>query len=270
MSASTSAPADIILTSANVNSPIHATLTGTGALSLLFIHGWTCQRSYWQPQLEYFKNQHTVLALDLPGHGDSPGDENGSISGFARDVVAATAELPTPVALIGHSMGGAVALEAARQLTDQGETDKLAGVVLVDTFLINYGELSSDEIAALYQPFEAQFDDAMHGLVANCCVESTPDALRTRLQTEMSAAPPEQALPVWRSLLNWQPDAAFAAIQAPIHAINCPLIADTTRQRLRQHMTETIITDTGHFLQMERPDAFNQALEQALSAMCKD
>lgn len=269
MSATTTASSDIIFTSENVNSPVHATLAGDCSPSLLFIHGWSCQRSYWQPQLDYFKKQNTVLALDLPGHGDSPGNNNGSITGFAQDTVTAISELATPVIIIGHSMGGAVALEAARQLTELGEAYKLAGVVLVDTFLINYGELSSNEIDALYQPFETQFSDAMHNLVENCCVDSTPEILKTRLQTEMSAAQPEHALPVWRSLLNWQPDAAFAVIQAPIHAINCPLIADSTRQRLCKYMTETVIADTGHFLQMERPDAFNQMLEQAISVIYK-
>ena len=241
--------------------PLSCQYSGKGNPCLLFVHGWSCRGNYWQPQLDYFSYRHKVVCLDLPGHGDAPATrEDGSIEAFGEDVATITDTLGVPVVLIGHSMGGAVALEAARRI----DSEQLAGVVLVDTFLINYGQLSGSDIDALYTPFVDDFEAAMTGLVDNCCVESTPGALKTRLQTEMASADPAWALPVWRSLLEWDPGQAFNSIKAPIHAINCPLLPESTRARLATRMTESVIPETGHFLQMERPDAFNRTLKQVL------
>jgi len=245
---------------------LHYTLAGSGSPALLFIHGWSCKRTYWNPQLEYFSNNHTVMAIDLPGYGDSATDNaNNTISGHAQNVISAAKTLPSPVVLVGHSMGGAIALEAAQHLPNK----QLAGVILTDTFLINYGILSAEEITGYYQPFVDDFSGAMTGLVENCCVTETPAALIAQLSKEMSAVDVTKALPLWNSLLNWNPATAFASLKAPIHAINCPLLADATRQRLAQYMSETVIPQTGHFLQMERPQEFNKILEKTLAGWCK-
>ena len=243
-------------------SQLHYTLAGSGSPALLFVHGWSCKRTYWNPQLDYFSNSHTVMAIDLPGHGDSPAGSENNITVYGANVLSAAEELPSPVVLVGHSMGGAVALEAARQMPE----DQLAGVILVDTFLISYGRLTADEVETYYQPFADNFGDAMNGLIENCSVAETPTTLKTQLSSEMGSTDPAIVLPVWRSLLNWDPAPAFSTIKAPIHAINSPLITDTTRQRLSTYMQETVIPKTGHFLQMERPDEFNKILEQTLAS----
>jgi len=63
---------------------------GQGSPLLLFIHGWTCRRNYWQPQLDGFCSRYSVAALDLPGHGDSGSDNRArwGMESFALDVVA--------------------------------------------------------------------------------------------------------------------------------------------------------------------------------------
>src|SRR5260370_1290299 len=44
---------------------------GEGSPALVFVHGWSCNRSYWRQQLQPFSRQFKVVALDLAGHGDS-------------------------------------------------------------------------------------------------------------------------------------------------------------------------------------------------------
>jgi pimeloyl-ACP methyl ester carboxylesterase len=39
--------------------------------ALIFIHGWSCDLTYWQKQVDYFASRYTVVAIDLGGHGDS-------------------------------------------------------------------------------------------------------------------------------------------------------------------------------------------------------
>ena len=245
--------------------PLACDCHGEGAPVLLFIHGWTCRRSYWLPQLEYFSANHVVAAPDLPGHGESGsgGRLRWGVKPFAQDVASCVGALDAEkVILIGHSMGGAVVLEAARHL---GAT--VAGVVLVDTFVIDYGGLSPETVQTIAAPFEADFPAAMADLVAGTATAATPPELRERLVREMSAADPVWALPVWRDLLSWSPEAAFKELQTPIHAINGELIPASARERCAPFVTETIIPGAGHFLQMEDPSNFNLVLANVLSRL---
>lgn len=45
--------------------------SGRGSSTLLFVHGWLCNRSFFAPQFEYFSSRHRVVSVDLRGHGDS-------------------------------------------------------------------------------------------------------------------------------------------------------------------------------------------------------
>jgi pimeloyl-ACP methyl ester carboxylesterase len=245
--------------------PMTCECCGQGTPLLLFVHGWTCRRSYWRPQLDYFSGKYSVAALDLPGHGDSgSGDRTRwGISSYALDVASSVRDLQAEkVILIGHSMGGAVALEAARQL---GAT--VAGVVLVDTFAIDYGGLSSETVQAIAAPFGADFSTAMAGLIEQTSTSATPQHLKQQLIREMGAADPAWALPVWLDLLSWNPQAAFEELQMPIHAINGALIPEAARQRCAPFITETVIPGAGHFLQMEDPAGFNLELEKVLNQL---
>ncbi|HET97461.1 MAG TPA: alpha/beta hydrolase, partial [Desulfurivibrio alkaliphilus] len=68
---------------------------GEGEPLLLFVHGWTCRRSYWAPQLARFGGEQAVAAFDLPGHGDSgPGRRQAwGIKGLAADLEVCVREL---------------------------------------------------------------------------------------------------------------------------------------------------------------------------------
>lgn len=238
---------------------------GEGAPLLLFVHGWTCRRSYWLPQLEYFSTSHLVVAPDLPGHGESGsgGRRHWGVRSFAQDVAACVGALAADkVILIGHSMGGAVALEAARLLGAS-----VTGVVLVDTFVIDYGGLSPETVEAIYAPFQEDFAAAMSALVAQTATPATPAELIARLIREMSTADPAWALPAWRDLLSWSPVDAFRELRTPIHAINGALIPASARERCAPYLTETLIPGAGHFLQMEDPARFNCVLGKVLTPL---
>jgi pimeloyl-ACP methyl ester carboxylesterase len=84
---------------------------------LVFVHGAAFDHSVWQWQSRYFAHHgFSVFAVDLPAHGRSPGIGRASIEAMAdwMDAFIEAAGLP-PVALVGHSMGGLVALETARR-----------------------------------------------------------------------------------------------------------------------------------------------------------
>ena len=43
---------------------------GKGRPAFVFVHGWTCDRSFFAPQAKYFARRHRVVSLDLRGHGE--------------------------------------------------------------------------------------------------------------------------------------------------------------------------------------------------------
>ena len=86
-----------------------------GPAAVIFVHGAAFDHSVWQWQSRYLAHHgHTVLAVDLPGHGRSPGPARRTVDALA-DWVAALIEAAglERAAVVGHSMGSIVALETA-------------------------------------------------------------------------------------------------------------------------------------------------------------
>lgn len=248
-----------------ITTPSGHTLTitraGTQGPSVVLVHGWTCRRSDWNPTLNALQDDFRLTAIDLPGHGDSRGEtvDSWSISSLAGALAEAVNELGQPDAiLVGHSMGGAVALEAARRL------DSVKGVVLVDTFVIPYGDLAAEQARDIAQPFHDDFPGAIDGLVENFTGNGASDADKQRMKMEMADADPAKMLPLWSDLLQWTPEAAFNGIRAPIHAINGDMIPDAARKRCENRVTEHRLEGAGHFLQVEVPDRFHDCLGEVL------
>ena len=88
------------------------------ATPLLFLHGLGGSRGTWENVLGPLVERHRVVALDLPGHGlsDKPAPDatDYSIAGLAAAVREALETLQiTAAVLVGHSLGGAVAMQIA-------------------------------------------------------------------------------------------------------------------------------------------------------------
>ena len=87
-----------------------------GAPPMVLMHGLGERAASWQPVIPQFAARFRVLALDMRGHGDSDWPGAYSFQVMCDDVVAVLDGLGlATVTLIGHSMGGAVALLAAMQ-----------------------------------------------------------------------------------------------------------------------------------------------------------
>jgi pimeloyl-ACP methyl ester carboxylesterase len=98
---------------------------GIGDPPLLFVHGLGCNRGFWGAQVRHFASRCRVLTVDLRGHGDSDAPEQRyTMRAFADDLAWMCARLGVvrPM-VIGHSLGGLVALDLAaaepRSASDQ-------------------------------------------------------------------------------------------------------------------------------------------------------
>jgi len=98
--------------------------------TIAFIHGAGMDHTVWSLQSRYFAHHgYSILAIDLPGHGGSEGPHLSSIEEMADWLQSLIQTLsPSPVGLIGHSMGALVALETTARHPDLVITLALIGI----------------------------------------------------------------------------------------------------------------------------------------------
>ncbi len=89
--------------------------------TLVFLHGYLESSEVWEEFAKLFDDEYHVVCIDLPGHGKSAiATENQSMEQMAKSVIAVCDELSIPsFHLVGHSMGGYVAMELMQQYPDR-------------------------------------------------------------------------------------------------------------------------------------------------------
>jgi len=113
---------------------IHVVERGQGP-PLVLLHGFMLTSAIWVHQLRDLADHHRIVAVDLRGHGQSlPGSSPPGIGRLASDVRAVMETLGVENAVVvGHSMGGMVALRLADDLPLDERRRRVAGIVLVST-----------------------------------------------------------------------------------------------------------------------------------------
>src|SRR5437763_1748552 len=111
---------------------IHYVTAGKGPQTLLFVHGWCCNASFWREQVPAFEHKARLILIDLPGHGQSDKPERDyTIEFFAEAVRAVMVDAQVEKAtLLGHSMGTPVICRVYAQAPE-----KVAALVAVDGIL---------------------------------------------------------------------------------------------------------------------------------------
>jgi pimeloyl-ACP methyl ester carboxylesterase len=106
---------------------------GEGDPTVVLVHGIACNREFMARQARSLQTSHRVIAVDLRGHGasDAP-HQRYTIAALADDVGWTCEQLDVETAVVvGHSLGGHVALELAAV-----RPDLVRGAVLIDSALL--------------------------------------------------------------------------------------------------------------------------------------
>ena len=234
--------------------PVAYTVQGAGPPHLLLIHGWCCHRGFWDQQAEVLRANATVVTLDLAGHGASPSlppAQTCLIETLARDVLAMADTLPVrDVILVGHSLGGPVAVEAAILMSGRCRL-----VLGVETFTdpAFYLRRSRTEIAARHQAFEADFPGVVAAMVQRITLRGGPE-LASWIAAEMSRVNPATALQMLDALLDWDIETRWPLLPCGSETINSAILSQWTQPSpnldgLRIHMMDGV----GHFPMLEQP-----------------
>jgi pimeloyl-ACP methyl ester carboxylesterase len=238
---------------------------GRGDPPMLFVHCWTCDHTFLAPQFEHFSRAHRVVAVDLRGHGESDKPEQDyTVAGFADDLVwlCGRLELTKPV-IVGHSMGGNIALELAARYPDVP-----AAIVMLDSCIVPAPAL----LEALQQGAEGlrgpEYREVSRQIMHSVCLPSD-DAERTARLIAITSAAPQHVMSnsFDQHLLVWDGAAAAAACRVPALYIGAATpLADVAR--LRELCPQLVVGQTvgaGHFNNQEVPEQVNAMIERFLA-----
>ncbi len=250
--------------------PLAYQVHGNGNPVLVFVHGWCCNRTYWDAQVTHFSQQYTVVTVDLAGHGESGLDrENWTMTAFGRDVVAIVEKLDlNDVILVGHSMGGPVIVEAARIIPS-----RILGLVGVDSFSSVGHNYSPAQIEAINATTPDNFADATAYKVRNFMFTPNSDArLIDKIVADLSSAPHEVGIGAQQAIFKWYTSEcveSLPVIQVPLLCISStmhPLNVETM-QHYNSAFKVVYMDDVGHFIMMEDPETFNNHLAKIVNEL---
>jgi pimeloyl-ACP methyl ester carboxylesterase len=250
--------------------PISYEIYGSGEPTLVFVHGWSCDARYWRNQLALFSKNHRVVTLDLAGHGHSGfGRSRYTMAAFGEDVRAVTeATGSRSVILIGHSMGGSVIAEAARLMPD-----RVVGLIGVDTLANIEYPLTREELQKMMAPLEKDFRTGSRQFVGKMISPGADPELREWILSDMSSAPPAVALSAFYEMMSQyitgEAAKIFDKIRIPVITVNgdaWPVNYEANRRHMFSY-DAIILKKADHFLMMDRPEEFNQALEKTVNTL---
>lgn len=252
--------------------PISYSVYGDGDLTLVFVHGWSCDSRYWRQQVPYFTEKYQLVTIDLAGHGHSGANRTEyTMESFGKDVAAVVKQINAQkVILIGHSMGGSIISHAAQIIPD-----RVIGIIGVDTLHNVEWKYTQEEFDRFIKPFEDNFDKTLDSFVREMVPVHSDQRLVTWVVNDMHATNRRMALSALRYYIGeYVSDEAVSIakkVPVPVRAINTDMWPTDIEANRRYYVSfdADIIEGAGHFLQLEQPDVFNQRLDRMISDIRK-
>ena len=240
---------------------------GSNDPTLIFIHGWSNNRTIWDAQMSYFSKKYRVIAVDLPGFGESPNNKTKwTMESFGEDVADVIRQLDIKQSiLVGFSMGGPVVLEAASKTPD-----RVIGVVIVDV-------LQNPDMK--YPPQMISYiDSVMMDLINNPTkekmlgggfIKKNPDESYQRALDMFK----DHSKSGWSESLtdffNWSNDQLTEVLKktkVPLISINSdnePTNINGFKKYIPDYQAK-IVSDVGHVIMWDNTEEFNRLLEESI------
>jgi pimeloyl-ACP methyl ester carboxylesterase len=240
---------------------VHYQNYGKGRGAIVFIHGWSCNLNFWEANIPAFTKQSRVIAIDLPGHGESdkpPIDYSMDLFARAIDAVLIDANVERAT-LVGHSMGALVIRKFYRKYPN-----KTRALVIVDGALRMPGitpELIKQYIEPLRGP---NYRERVEGMIASWVQGMKGEKKLEKIKAAMMSTPQHVMV-----------GAAEAALDDEIgkqDKIKAPTLAVMARRPQWDADYEKFVRDlipginyhmwegVSHFLMMDEPQKFNDTV----------
>lgn len=250
--------------------PIEADIA---ARPLVVLHGLFGSADNWRSHLKQWQASRRVIAVDLRNHGRSPHAEGMAYATMADDVIASLDVLGIETFdLLGHSMGGKVAMTVARQ-----HPDRVARLVVADIAPVAYRHGHDDIFAAMRRVEAGQPESRRE---ADALMAETIDSTATRQFLATNLVRNDAGVMRWRVGLD-EIAAGYDDIIAPpggehpytgpallIRGGDSHYVPDRYRSDIEALMPKVRIETlegAGHWLHAEQPEAFRDAVDRFLA-----
>jgi pimeloyl-ACP methyl ester carboxylesterase len=238
---------------------------GTGGLPVVFVHSLAGHAGHWSLPLQRLSRNRQAVALDLRGHGRSspPRDGDYSTPAMAKDVATVADSLGLGrFVLVGHSMGGLVALECAGS-----HPERIAGLLLVDPG----GDarmVPREQIEPFFAALRSDAYDATITAYWQSILKGAAPGVAERVLADLAATPRETVVGCWEALLTYDPVPPLRGYGGPMLSVITPINDGAwSLHRLVEDLPTKRIENTSHWLQLDAPQAFERILDQFLTAL---
>lgn len=239
--------------------PIHYAPSGDGDVAVVLVHCWTCNSSFWDHTVPVLSHDYRVVTLDLAGHGESGSERTDyTMLAFGHDVAAVVQSLDLHrVILVGHSMGGAVVLEAARLLGD-----RVVGIIGIDTLHRLDAPPTTEQIERFMAPMRADFPSFVRRYMSSLFAAGTDSALVARYTDQMSRVSPNVGISAIENVLRQDLRPVAHELSVPVRLIvspRYPVDAEAWRSAVAD-FDFVIMEGVGHFPMLTAPERFDAVL----------
>jgi 3-oxoadipate enol-lactonase len=247
---------------------------GTGARTLVFLHGIGGDRHAFDGDVEHFGRRARAIAWDMPGYGESTPPEVMTIGTLADSLARLLdARGVARAILVGHSMGGMVAQEFVAT-----HPERVAALVLVATspaFGDGSGEWQRRFLADRLKPLDEGKTptDFAPGLVRGIVGRDADEHGVATAIACMSRVPAPSYRAALHALVAFDRRASLGAIRAPTLALAAEL-DKVAPPRIMERMAAEIpgavyrvIFGAGHLANLERPLEFRAAIDEFLATL---
>lgn len=226
---------------------------------LLFCHGSGGNSFHWHFQFQGIDSRAMMVALDLPGHGNSGGRPLASITEYRDFLRAFAGKLGlAPFFLVGHSLGGAVALDYAR--TYPGD---LAGIILICS------GARLRVAPAILELFRK--GNVSAGLTEINFGSDVEPSVREQILKDRAETPPEVFLADFEACDRFDLLGKLASIDVPTLVIGGSedlLTPIKYAYYLKEHLPGAelaVVEGAGHMVIFEKPHAVNSAINSFIN-----
>ncbi len=241
--------------------------------TLLFIHGWCIKKEYWEPQLKHFCPSYKVVAIDLPGFGESGKNRtNWDFNEYAEDIKYVIEQLGLKnVILIGHSMSGDIILDAGNKYPNL-----LAGIVGID----NLHDPASPMTAQQKNQTDSFFLQLASSFTATLDVQMKPTLFRpttdtvvvNRVMNDALATDSAIAISVLRSMIDMsqKEKQMMQGLSHKLYLVNSdmyPINNDSLTKYCSKGYHAELVHGTSHYPMIEKPTEFNAALQKVINSI---
>jgi pimeloyl-ACP methyl ester carboxylesterase len=236
--------------------------------ALIFVHGGLADRTFWSNQIEVFSPERKVVALDLPGHGESGRNRSAwSLQAFGHDILAVMdSEQVGRAVLIGNSLGGPAVVEAALLAPERA-----IGIVAVDTFHTLDYRVDPAEVRARAEAFRTDFIGSMKQMLRMLFHPDADPVLVGEIERRMAGSADEGLWRMFESFADYDQGASVRGLKVPIRCLNGDLFPTNIEENRRTYadFDAVIFPHTGHYPMLECPEQFNRQLAAIVEFVCR-